>query len=122
MTYELRFDYPRPPLAMNQRLHHMARARITRDIREATALIGRNLPPMDRCEVSLTWYVTDNRRRDADNVVPTLKAMCDELVAIGVVCDDTPQYMSKTMPVIARTTESQAHMILRISALEAEDA
>jgi hypothetical protein len=51
--------------------------------------------------VTLTWHVATNRRRDDDNVVPTLKAMCDGLVDAGVVPDDTDAYMHKLMPMIA---------------------
>jgi crossover junction endodeoxyribonuclease RusA len=35
--------------------------------------------------VPLTWFANTRHRRDADNVVPTLKAACDGLVDAGVV-------------------------------------
>ena len=45
--------------------------------------------------VELVWFVTDKRRRDADNPVLTLKALCDGLVDAEIVPDDTPEYMTK---------------------------
>lgn len=94
------FDWPRPPLTANQRLHYMARARITRDVRTAAAYAFRNFPEVEKVRVELVWVVTDKRRRDVDNIVPTLKAVCDGLVDVEIVPDDTPQYMEKVMPTI----------------------
>lgn len=122
VIYPLRFEYARPPISMNDRLHHMKRARLVKDIRKATRLLGGRIPYLGKCEVSLTWFVTDRRVRDADNVVPTLKAMCDELVAIGVVQDDTPQFMVKHMPVIEWIPKGSdtPHMVLTVAPLSPE--
>lgn len=96
----LRFpEFKSPPLTSNQRLHWAPKKDLTREIRQMTAYKAKwNLQPMPRCEVELVWYVTTKHRRDADNVVPTLKAMCDGLVDAGVVPDDTPDLMVKKMP------------------------
>ncbi|WP_244278017.1 hypothetical protein [Gordonia westfalica] len=51
-------------------------------------------------DVSLHYTPRDVRRRDADNLVPTLKAACDGLVDAGLVADDTPDLMTKQMPTI----------------------
>lgn len=112
----------RPPLTANQRLHHFAKARITRDLREATASLARHagIPPLGRCEVSLTWYVKDRRRRDADNIVPTLKAMCDGLVDAGVVVDDTPDLMVKHMPRIEYRSAVVPHFVLLVESTNQE--
>lgn len=116
-TFELWFDYPRPPISANDTLHWRTRAKLVKQIREATRFAGNRIPHLGVCEVSLTWFVTDRRRRDADNVVPTMKAMCDELVALGVVQDDTPQFMVKLMPVIQWVDKrvDRAHMVLRVA-------
>ena len=53
---------------------------------------------MQACQVTLHYRPRDNRRRDADNLVPTLKALCDGLVDAGLVPDDTPNYMHKHKP------------------------
>lgn len=121
-VFRLRFGYTRPPISANDTLHWRTRAKLVKDIRQATSYLARRIPHLGRCEVTLTWFVTDRRRRDADNVVPTLKAMCDELVAQGVVHDDTPQFMVKHMPIIEyidKDTDS-AHMVLTVAPISPE--
>ena len=120
LHFWLSFDYRRPPLTANQRIHWRRKAEITAAVRTATMINARRIPNLTRCEVALTWYVTDRRRRDADNLVPTLKAMCDGLVDAGVVADDIPSLMVKHMPVIEFDAEVRPHMVLRVSSLPAE--
>jgi crossover junction endodeoxyribonuclease RusA len=100
VTHTLTFDYPSPPITANQRHHWRKKAALTKQVRAATYLLAKNaqVPAMGRCEVRLAWYVATKHRRDADNVVPTLKAMCDGLVDAGIVPDDTPAEMVKFMP------------------------
>lgn len=98
----LNFDYTSPPLTANQRMHWRKKATITAEVRLATRLLANRIPELGKCRVTLTWVVLTNHRRDADNVVPTLKAMCDGLVDAGIVRDDTPDLMEKAMPVIVR--------------------
>jgi crossover junction endodeoxyribonuclease RusA len=94
------FDWVRPPLSANDRMHWRKKAAITADIRTAARLAFAQHPPVSRVEVRMTWVVTTKHRRDADNTVPTLKAICDGLVDAGIVPDDTPEFMVKHMPVI----------------------
>jgi len=49
------------------------------------------------CRVTLTCFVKTRTRRDADNIVPTLKAMCAVHVDSGVVMDDIPGLMDEPM-------------------------
>lgn len=109
-SYRLDFPWPRPPLTANQRLHYMARSQKTRMVRETTMLLARaaQIPAGRHITVCLYWAPGDRRRRDADNLVPTLKACADALargrrrdwVGLELVPDDTPAYMEKLMPVI----------------------
>lgn len=95
--------YATPPLTANQRMHWAAKARLTADIRRAAMLLARaaKLPrSVDHVTVALHYTPRDRRRRDADNLVPTLKAACDGLVDAGLVDDDTPDQMTKHMPTI----------------------
>lgn len=94
------FGWPRPPLSMNQRLHRMQEAKLTAMVRREAAERFHDFPTVGRVEVLMTWVVKDRRRRDAENPVATLKALCDGLVDAGIVPDDTPEYMTKHMPVI----------------------
>lgn len=79
------------------------KSKATREVRETACVLAKaaNLkylsPPV---EVTLHYQPRDKRRRDADNLVAPLKALCDGLVDAGVVEDDTPEYMMKMMPVI----------------------
>ena len=110
----LHFSYPRAPLTSNQRLHWAHKAKITRNVRDATRMLAHRIPELGKCRVTLTWFVKTTTRRDADNIVPTLKAMCDGLVDAGVVPDDTPAEMEKLMPVIKYEKGAIPHMELRI--------
>lgn len=85
---------------MNQRLHRMQEAKLTAMVRGAAAERFATFPPVEKVDVTMTWTVKDRRRRDAENPVATLKALCDGLVDAGIVPDDTPEYMHKNMPVI----------------------
>jgi Holliday junction resolvase RusA-like endonuclease len=85
---------------MNQRLHRMQQAKLTAMVRAAARDRFATFPPVGRVEVLMTWTVKDRRRRDAENPVATLKALCDGLVDAGIVPDDTPEFMVKHMPVI----------------------
>lgn len=100
LTFE---GYSKPPLSENDRMKWRQRAAIVKRLRTATGFYARaaGLQGLGHCRVTLTWHVATRHHRDADNVVPTLKAMCDGLVDAGVVPDDIPQYMDKLMPVIA---------------------
>lgn len=85
----------KPPLNLNQRMHWAEKSRLTKDLRRLAMVKARFLPEMERCSVELVWYVNTKHRRDVDNPVLTLKALCDGLVDAEVVPDDTPEYMTK---------------------------
>jgi len=94
--------YPRPPLHANQRLHWRAHHRLRSEVTVAARWLIRaqRIGRLQRCSAALHYAPPDRRRRDADNLVPTLKVVCDALVLEGVVADDTPDLMHKPMPVI----------------------
>lgn len=100
MTYSetFRFEWTKAPLSLNYRLHRMAEAKIVKELRSNMHARARHIPEMGRCEVWLTWWVATNRRRDEENIVPVLKALCDGLIDAEIVPDDTPLYMVKHMP------------------------
>lgn len=105
--------YDRPPEALrgNSRAHWRQRSADTRMVRETVALLAaklRNEKKIGHITVVLTWAPGDNRRRDADNLWPLLKACCDALsrgrrdwAGLELVPDDTPRWMDKRAPVIA---------------------
>lgn len=85
----------KPPLNLNQRMHYMEKSRITKQLRQLAKVKARFLPEMERCSVEMVWYVNTKHRRDVDNPILTLKALCDGLVDAELVPDDTPEYMAK---------------------------
>jgi crossover junction endodeoxyribonuclease RusA len=112
----LRFEHRRPPISLNDRLHHMVKAKLTAAMRLEAAEAAHRIPQLGKCEVTLTWYVTTKARRDDENPVPSLKAWCDGLIDAGVVEDDTATFMVKNMPRIQWIDKKTdvAHMELRI--------
>lgn len=94
------FDWAKPPLSLNYRMHHMVQAKIVKELRAEMQARARVIPALERCQVELIWYVTTRARRDDENPVPTLKALCDGLIDAEVVADDTHEFMVKLMPQI----------------------
>jgi crossover junction endodeoxyribonuclease RusA len=88
---------PKPPISMNDRMNHFAKAKLIRAVRAETYWKARNekIPRLAKCRVEITWVVPDSRRRDEDNPMATGKAVFDGIVDAGVVPDDTPEYMEK---------------------------
>ena len=124
MTWELRLPWTTPPLSANDRRHWRAQAARVKEVRDYvraaawnSEFTGRPAPHLaERVAVTLTYYPRDRRRRDADNLVPTLKACCDGLVDAQVVDDDTPDLMTKHMPIIA-APDGDPRLILTVEEL-----
>lgn len=97
MLWELDMPWVRPPLNLNDRMHWAAKARLTAEIRRDAGLIMRSakIPPLSYATVGLDWIVPDQRRRDTDNPVLTLKPCADAMVDVGILVDDTPEFVSK---------------------------
>lgn len=109
-THTLWLPYARPPLTANQRLHWAAKARIVADVRRTAMLLARaaKLPRgVEHVTIELHYTPRDRRRRDPSNLMPTQKALLDGLTAgtqrhpgYGLVPDDTPDYVTETIPII----------------------
>lgn len=90
-----------PPISLNDRGSHWVRARKVKEVRAAAKILAMaaHLPrDLTHVSIQLVYQPRDKRRRDADNLVGTLKAICDGLIDYGITPDDTPQYMTKLMP------------------------
>ncbi|MDV6271088.1 RusA family crossover junction endodeoxyribonuclease [Rhodococcus globerulus] len=108
MNARIDLPYSKPPLSMNDRKHYHAKARIIAKLRKEARLLAKaaSVPTgLANPSVTLHYQPRDNRRRDADNLVPILKACCDGLVDHGITTDDTPDLMTKHMPVIHQATK-----------------
>lgn len=103
-----------PPLSMNDRGRTAgamyAKARTVAKVRRTVQILAAAQPlPRGVAHVSvhLHYRPRDNRRRDTDNLIATLKPICDALAAgtpkhpgYGMVPDDIPRYMAKPEPTI----------------------
>lgn len=86
--------WTRPPITLNTGLRadnpHAKAARVRKAKAEATtAILAADVRPIVAAEVTLHYRVPDRRRRDADNLAPTLKVCQDALVDAGVLIEDS---------------------------------
>lgn len=102
-VWVLPLPWTKAPLSLNQRLNHYARYRLEQNVKHTAKALAQSkrIPRLDRCRVELVYVPRDRRRRDEDNLVASLKPLCDGLVLAGVVPDDTPWFMEKPSPRIA---------------------
>lgn len=110
-TWILRFGYATNPLPMNgsRGKSFYRKASTARAVRARAFYAARNLakiPPLGRCRAQLTWWVPDNRTRDADNLAELEKRLFDGLVDAGVVVDDRPQLMEKPRGLIRHLNDA----------------
>lgn len=119
--FVLLFDYPRPPISANSRMPWQKRHRLTADIRLASKLLAHHIPHLDAIDVSLTWVVSDRRRRDGgENLAPTFKPMIDGLVDAGVVVDDDQAHVRRGTCLVEYRASARPHMVLRIRPVHPE--
>ena len=82
-------------LTSNQRLHWGERARRTRALRWRATLAYREAgkPRLEVAHCVATLTYRDQRRRDDHNIMPTLKACVDGVVAAGLLPDDNHKHL-----------------------------
>jgi len=84
-------------LNSNKSVHYHVHAKRVREIHElvraASGDTSRIVGPV-AIEAALTW--ADNRRRDAPNWWPTIKAAIDQAVTLGILADDSNRYVAAT--------------------------
>lgn len=79
----------------NGRLHHHAKAKLTKAWRElaaATAMTHKR--KYDQAHVTVGIRFPTNHRRDVGNYYPTAKACLDGIVDAGLLIDDSDQYVT----------------------------
>ena len=88
-----------PPLTGNRdraNVHaYAAKVRATKD-EAVTAIRAANVTPMTGANITLHLRAATKRRRDADNLGPTLKVVQDALVLEGVLPDDSWVHVPKS--------------------------
>ena len=90
------------PLSLNDRSHWSVKGRQVAALRRDAGWCAREAK-IARCrkiKVTLIYEPRNERRRDKDNLVATLKPVVDGLVDVGVIPDDTPEHIEYDMPLI----------------------
>ncbi len=105
---EWRIDLPfTKPVTLNDRMiwqvKHTHRKR-WRAAAKKTGARQAGIPELAKFTVVFHYRPIDNRRRDTDNLVQSLKWMVDGLVDAGVCIDDDPTHYRLTEPVIHGAT------------------
>jgi len=76
----------------NERLHHMAKAKLTKAWRSAVEAETRRImngPLRTPVRILAKIHKTGNRRWDPNNLAPTTKACVDGMVDAGLIPDDS---------------------------------
>lgn len=95
--FVFQLPFGRPPITANQRSHWAVKAKIVRDVRDATARLAAGLAPIaTACTIGIVWHVPDSRRRDVDNIAPTLKPAIDGLRDAGLIPEDHSSIVTST--------------------------
>lgn len=111
---DIPLPWSKPPLSLNDggatRQAMFSKAKRIQEVRATIVrLMDYHQVPKaaEYARVQLHYLPADNRRRDTDNCVATLKPICDAIAAgtekspgYGVVEDDTPVFMAKPEPII----------------------
>lgn len=109
------------PLSLNDRMHHMVRAKANATWKAATEAAVREagVPAMDGCLVTMFYIPRYKRRHDEDNLVASMKPIADGIVAAGVVPDDTREYMARNWPVFcpADSRRTEGRILVQIEQL-----
>ena len=96
MSQTVQIDIPGHEwITSNSRLHHMAKARMVKAIRNrahVAALVAKPAP-MDRATVTVWVGYPSNRRQDPSNCEPTAKAAIDA-VAPHLLPDDDAEHLT----------------------------
>ena len=113
-TWHLTLPFTRPPLSLNDRSHWAVKARTTREIRNATAVLARakGVAHCARIAVELHYQQKVARPIDGENAYPTIKAAVDGLRDAGVVDDDDTTRVEHHGLVLHAPEPGQRHGLL----------
>lgn len=96
MSWTLDFPAPAPWMNSNQRRDRRGQTATRQAWREAAHIwaIKAKLPKgLDHIHITATPMLTDVRKRDVHNLMPTLKAVVDGLVDYGLIPDDDDAHL-----------------------------
>jgi hypothetical protein len=117
------FDQPNTPLSLNQayswhwskRKRHLDQWRLALRIAYTKAIVREELPvgPMN---IHFTFTFPRNARRDPHNYAATEKPLLDELVQLGLIPDDTAEWVTMAEPTLRIANDNLC--LIRISLRE----
>ncbi|WP_417814075.1 hypothetical protein [Thalassospira alkalitolerans] len=88
---QIKLPWPHKDLSPNARVHHHALARVKAAYKEAciwdSKAQGLSRMALDALHVSITFCAPDNRRRDLDNMLASVKAAVDAISFVTGVDD-----------------------------------
>lgn len=117
---DLPFEAPHEALRGNYKGHWSGRHQASREVREAVVTAGKSVGlrrygAVPHVTARVTWAPGNRHRRDAGNLYPFSKAAIDGLtpskvvrrksglvhyVGLGLVWDDTPEWVTELTPII----------------------
>jgi hypothetical protein len=96
MTTTIILEPPAPFINMNDRLHHHAKAKLTKAWRDAACTaVNAQFEPYHytRARIVVAYRFPNNLRREVANLQPTSKALVDGLVDANLLPDDSDAHV-----------------------------
>jgi hypothetical protein len=96
VTTTITLNPPAPFINLNDRMHHMVKAKLTKAWREAARVAidaGFHPDHYTRARIVVAYRFPDNRRREVGNLQPTSKAIVDGLVDANLLPDDSDKHV-----------------------------
>jgi hypothetical protein len=120
MSTRIDLPWTNPPLSGNRTRGnpYAQHVKVEKALREARfAVRAANLAPLVGANLTLVLRPDTRRRRDADNLAPTLKVCQDALVLEGVLPDDSWVHVPRASLEIHPPTDEPAAMWLLVESL-----
>lgn len=121
---EFSFLAPDKRLSLNDRIHWSVRARRNTTWKNTTRLHAvdhanrtRMIKPLGPSRVHVEFIVAQQRRRDADNAMASVKPILDGLVAAGWFVDDTVERVQPTVGFRVDRKEA-GRVVVRVTELQ----
>jgi hypothetical protein len=130
--WQFTLDYPRPPKGLSANdsgVHWATRNGSIQDVRMEVFAKTRalHIGVLERIQVDLTWIVKDRRKRDAPNLWPFSKAICDGIasnkgVSAHLVDDDDDEHLIAPTPTICYIKGARPRFIVTITDLSVDES
>ena len=115
--FELRI--PRPPNSQspNSRTHWRVKSIDKKKYRETVEILARSKAEREykitKCRIESHWIFRKRARRDADNLIGSLKAAFDALTRSGVLADDNEVEHAHPQQVVVKDSPSE-YVVLKV--------